>query len=127
MAEKKVFLKVVPDIMGSCEGCFLREREKDLSLGCSCVPYRELLGHCGSPSRADGQGVIFKEEQPQMELEPCIGCHQENCNECIVFNQDRLEQEKIISKEKTLEEQISFLVGLLTERQLEEFTSFLNK
>ena len=62
-----------------------------------------------------------------MELEPCPGCHKDNCNGCIVFNQDHLEQEKIIKQKKTLEEQISFLVGLLTERQLDEFLSFLNK
>ena len=30
-------------------------------------------------------------------------------------------------KIKQLEEQVSFLVGLLTERQLEEFTCFLHK
>ena len=30
-------------------------------------------------------------------------------------------------KVKQLEEQVSFLVGLLDERQLEEFTCFLNK
>ena len=121
LVENKVFLQVSPENeIGSCTGCYFQ------GTGYSCTKYKDIMGDCG-PRRDDNIFVIFKKVEPQMELEPCSGCHKDNCNECIVFNQDSLEQEKIISKEKSLEEQVSFLVGLLTERQLDEFTSFLNK
>lgn len=122
LVKEKVFLRVVPDNgRDTCQGCYFKGSQKDCTF-----QYREIIGHCGHGSREDNQGVRFIKVEPQMELEPCFGCHKDNCNGCIVFNQDHLEQEKIISKEKSLEEQISFLVGLLTERQLDEFTSFLN-
>ena len=132
LVEEKVFLQVVSDNgMNTCKGCFFKENREKLPPGNSCLEgytdnISESRGHCGHNWRDDNQDVIFKKVEPQMELEPCFGCHKDNCNGCIVFNQDHLEQEKIIIKEKSLEEQVSFLVGLLTERQLDEFTSFLN-
>ena len=125
LVKEKVFLRVIPDPdngWDTCQGCYFKSSQEDCTLR-----YREIIGHCGYGSREDNQGARFIKVEPQMELEPCFGCHKDNCNGCIVFNQDHLEQEKIISKEKSLEEQVSFRVGLLTERQLDEFTSFLNK
>ena len=129
--QEKVFLKVVLDDeefeTPTCRGCYFYHYSKETGKAMvSCVDL-DIIGACGNNIRDDEKPVHFVKVEPQMELEPCPGCHKDNCNECIVFNQYRLEQEKIISKEKSLEEQVSFLVGLLTERQLDEFTSFLNK
>lgn len=102
--QEKVFLQVVLDDMElgtpTCRGCYFYHLSKETGKATvSCIDF-DIIGVCQDTIRDDGKNVHFVKVEPQMELEPCPRCHRDNCNGCIVFNQDFLEQEKIISKEK---------------------------
>lgn len=81
----EVVLQVIPEInLKECDGCYFNNHN---SRGVKrCCEYRPYIGNCYWGLRNDKQGVIFKEVQPEPELNLCEFCTTESCEGCPLYD-----------------------------------------